>query len=144
MDCLYFCGFCTPFGRHLYAIGGNPTAASLCGVDVVKTRINAFMLSGFLAGLAGVLYMAQFGGGSIEIGADMSIPLFASVVAGGTSLAGERGTTSNFVRGDSYYLDSSRDVDACYGQRHTIGCFALIAIGMSVLTTNRKSVSVVK
>ncbi|MDK2897225.1 MAG: ribose transport system permease protein [Candidatus Atribacteria bacterium] len=140
-----FVAFYTPFGRHLYAIGGNPTAASLCGVDVVKTRINAFMLSGFLAGLAGVLYMAQFGGGSIEMGADMSIPLFASVVAGGTSLAGGTGGPHRTLLGVILITWTQAGMSMlAMGNDRQLVIFALIAIGMSVLTTNRKSASIVK
>jgi ribose transport system permease protein/putative xylitol transport system permease protein len=78
----------TPFGRRVYAIGGNPRAAALCSVNVDGHRIAVFVLSSFLAGLAGVLYVSQQGGWSMEIGGQMMIPLFASVVAGGTSLRG--------------------------------------------------------
>jgi ribose transport system permease protein len=78
----------TPFGRRVYAIGGNPRAAALCSINVDGHRIAVFVLSAFLAGLAGVLYVSQQGGWSMEIGGQMMIPLFASVVAGGTSLRG--------------------------------------------------------
>ncbi|UCF83698.1 MAG: hypothetical protein JSV50_21465 [Desulfobacteraceae bacterium] len=77
-----------PFGRCTYAVGGNLIGAGLSGINVQWHRISVFMLSSFFAGLAGVLYMAQMGGGSMEMGADMPIPLFASVVAGGTALTG--------------------------------------------------------
>jgi ribose transport system permease protein len=78
----------TPFGRRVFAIGGNPRAAGLSGINVDGHRIIVFVLSGFLAGVAGVLYVSQQGGWSMEIGGQMMIPLFASVVAGGTSLRG--------------------------------------------------------
>jgi ribose transport system permease protein len=81
----------TPFGRRVYAIGGNPRAAALSGISVDRHRIIVFVLSSFLAGLAGVLYVSQQGGWSMEIGGQMMIPLFASVVAGGTSLRGGTG-----------------------------------------------------
>ena len=53
--------FITPFGRRIFAIGGNPVAAAHSGINVNRTRISVFMLSGFLSGLAGILYMAQLG-----------------------------------------------------------------------------------
>ena len=81
----------TPFGRRIYAIGGNPRAAALSGISIDRHRIIVFVLSSFLAGLAGVLYVSQQGGWSMEIGGQMMIPLFASVVAGGTSLRGGTG-----------------------------------------------------
>jgi ribose transport system permease protein len=78
----------TPFGRRVFAIGGNPRAAALSSINVDGHRIIVFVLSSFLAGVAGVLYVSQQGGWSMEIGGQMMIPLFASVVAGGTSLRG--------------------------------------------------------
>jgi ribose transport system permease protein len=78
----------TPFGRRVFAIGGNPRAAALSSISVDRHRIRVFVLSSFLAGLAGVLYVSQQGGWSMEMGGQMMIPLFASVVAGGTSLRG--------------------------------------------------------
>jgi ribose transport system permease protein/putative xylitol transport system permease protein len=129
----------------MYAIGGNPTAASLCGINVVKKRIYVFMLSGFLSGLAGILYMAQFGGGSIEMGADMSIPLFASVIAGGTSLAGGTGGPQRTILGVILitWTQAGMSMNAI-GHDIQLVVFALIAIGMSILTTNRKTLSIVK
>ncbi len=136
---------CTPFGRYLYAIGGNPTAASLCGINVTKTRIYAFMLSGFLAGLAGVLYMAQFGGGSIEIGSDMNIPLFASVIAGGTSLAGGIGGPQRTLLGVILITWTQAGMSMlAFGHDIQQVIFALMAIGLSIITTTRGAASIVK
>jgi ribose transport system permease protein/putative xylitol transport system permease protein len=78
----------TPFGRRVFAIGGNPRAAALSSINVDRHRIIVFMMSSSLAGVAGVLYVSQQGGWSMEIGGQMMIPLFAAVVAGGTSLRG--------------------------------------------------------
>jgi ribose transport system permease protein/putative xylitol transport system permease protein len=89
----------TPFGRRIYAIGGNPRAAALCSINVDGQRIIVFVLSSFLAGLAGVLYVSQQGGWSMEIGGQMMIPLFASVVAGGTSLRGGVGGPQRTILG---------------------------------------------
>jgi len=89
----------TPFGRRIYAIGGNPRAAALCSINVDGHRIIVFVLSSFLAGVAGVLYVSQQGGWSMEIGGQMMIPLFASVVAGGTSLRGGVGGPQRTILG---------------------------------------------
>jgi ribose transport system permease protein len=89
----------TPFGRRIYAIGGNPRAAALCSINVDGHRIIVFMLSSFLAGVAGVLYVSQQGGWSMELGGQMMIPLFASVVAGGTSLRGGVGGPQRTILG---------------------------------------------
>jgi ribose transport system permease protein/putative xylitol transport system permease protein len=89
----------TPFGRRVFAIGGNPRAAALCSINVDRHRTIVFVLSSFLAGLAGVLYVSQQGGWSMEIGGQMMIPLFASVVAGGTSLRGGIGGPHRTILG---------------------------------------------
>lgn len=140
-----FVAYCTPFGRRVYAIGGNLDAATLCGINVGKYKILVFTLSGFLAGLAGVLYMAQFGGGSIEMGADMMIPLFASVVAGGTSLAGGVGGPDRTLLGVILitWIQSGMSMLAIGGDIQLV-TFALIAIGMSIVTTDRKAAGIIK
>ncbi len=89
----------TSFGRKTYAIGGNARAAAVSGINVDRHRIFVFMLSSMLAGLAGILYIAQLGGGSVKLGSNMMIPLFASVVAGGTSLKGGVGGPHKTVIG---------------------------------------------
>ena len=89
----------TPFGRRVFAIGGNPKAAALCSINVDGHRIAVFVLSSFLAGVAGVLYVSQQGGWSMEIGGQMMIPLFAAVVAGGTSLRGGVGGPQRTIMG---------------------------------------------
>jgi ribose transport system permease protein len=140
-----FIAFYTPFGRNIFAIGGNSTAASLSGIHVVKNRISVFMVSGLLAGLAGVLYIAQFGGGSIEMGADMSIPLFASVVAGGTSLAGGLGGPHRTLLGVILITWTQAGMSMlAYGRDMQMVIFAIIAIGMSILTTDKRTVGIVK
>lgn len=140
-----FIAIWTPFGRRIYAIGGNPIGAMLSGFNVATNRIFAFMLSGLLAGLSGILYMAQFGGGSIELGADMMIPLFASVVAGGTALTGGVGGPQRtllgviiitWIQAGLLMLGFERSI-----QFVVLG---LIAIAMSAFTIDRKRVKVVK
>lgn len=140
-----FIAYCTPFGRRIYAIGGNEDAAVLSGVNVNKHKILVFTLSGILAGFAGILYMAQFGGGSIEIGADMMIPLFASVVAGGTSLAGGVGGPDRTLLGVVLvtWMQSGMAMLAI-GSDIQLLTFALIAIGMSIITTDRKAAGIIK
>lgn len=128
-----FVALYTPFGRKTYAIGENIVAARLSGIDVEKHRILVFTLSGFLSGLAGVLYMAQYGGGSVQLGADMSVPLFASIVAGGTALTGGIGGGPSYVdRRDHHYMDADgfahagrrkrRSDDHFWNHRHCPGC----------------------
>jgi len=83
-----FITLATPFGRAIYAIGGNLAGARLAGINISKVRILVFILSALFAGFAGILYVAQIQGAHMQIGALDTIPLFASAVVGGTALTG--------------------------------------------------------
>jgi ribose transport system permease protein len=82
----------TPFGRHVYAVGGNITAARLSGVNVTRITMIVFTISGFLAGLAALLHAALVNQGSHIDGNGYELNAIAAVVIGGTSLAGGSGT----------------------------------------------------
>jgi ribose/xylose/arabinose/galactoside ABC-type transport system permease subunit len=78
-------------GRYLYAIGGNEEAARLSGVPVGRTKLFAYALSGFFAGIAGVCQAAQDYQGDPEAGMAYELSAIAIVVIGGTHLMGGRG-----------------------------------------------------
>ncbi len=135
----------TPFGRRIFAIGGNPAAAAHSGINVGRTRTTVFMLSSLLAGLAGILYMAQMGGGSVAIGADMTLPLFASVVAGGTALTGGVGGPHRTLLGVIIITWTQTGLLTMgFGQDIQVIVFGAIAIIMSIVTTDRKKIKVIK
>ena len=140
-----FLALCTSFGRRTYAIGGNLIGASLSGMNTTKHRIYVFMFSGLLSGLAGVLYMAQMGGGSVEMGADMAIPLFASVVAGGTALTGGVGGPHRTLLGVIIitWIQAGMNMLAI-GRDIQMLTFGIIAIGMSIATIDRKRIKIIK
>jgi ribose transport system permease protein len=81
----------TTFGRYLYAVGGNRKAAWLCGVPVRRVELAAYIISGSLAGLAGVLMVSQYQSGAPTYGVQYELNVIAAVVVGGTSLAGGQG-----------------------------------------------------
>lgn len=140
-----FIAIWTPFGRRIYAIGGNPIGAMLSGINVESNRIYVFMLSGFFAGLAGILYMAQFGGGSIEMGADMTIPLFASVVAGGTALTGGVGGPQRTLLGVIIITWIQAGLLMLgVGRSIQMVIFGLIAIVMGISTIDRRRIKIIK
>lgn len=140
-----FLAMCTPFGRRTYAVGGNLLGAGLSDINVARHRIYVFMLSGFLSGVAGVLYMAQMGGGSVEMGADMAIPLFASVVAGGTALTGGVGGPHRTLLGVIIitWIQAGMNMLAI-GRDIQMITFGLIAIGMSIATMDRRRIKIIK
>ena len=81
----------TTFGRYVYAIGGNAEAAKLSGVKVKQVQFAAYVISGLLAGVAGVLFVAQYRQGKPDAGSGLELDAIAAVVIGGTSLMGGRG-----------------------------------------------------
>jgi ribose transport system permease protein len=81
----------TTFGRYLYAVGGNRKAAWLCGVPVRRVELASYVISGALAGLAGVLMVSQYRSGAPTYGLTYELQVIAAVVVGGTSLSGGQG-----------------------------------------------------
>ncbi len=81
----------TPFGRHLYAIGGNEEAAVLSGIPIQKTIIGAFAIMGAIVALTGFMQTAYAGASTTTIGDLMELDAIAACVIGGTSLKGGRG-----------------------------------------------------
>jgi rhamnose transport system permease protein len=79
-------------GRELYAIGSNPDAATLAGIRVTRRVLGAFVVSGALAGLAGVLYAARFGTLDANAGTGQELAVVAAVVVGGVAIFGGSGT----------------------------------------------------
>lgn len=78
----------TTFGRSIYAIGGNPAAASLSGIKVVRVGLIVFGISGALAGLATLISVGQLASAIPIAGQSLLLPTVAAVVIGGTSLFG--------------------------------------------------------
>jgi ribose transport system permease protein len=74
-----------PTGRRLYAIGGNRHAALLNGINVDRLQIGAFVASGFLSGLAGVLIASEIGTAQPDLGPQFLLPAFASAFLGATA-----------------------------------------------------------
>jgi ribose transport system permease protein len=88
----------TRFGRHIYAVGGNPTAARLSGVNVLAVTIAVFAISGLLAGFAGPIDAAYSASADPLAGTSYELDAIAACVIGGTSLAGGKGNvTGTFV-----------------------------------------------
>ncbi len=82
----------TDFGRAIYAIGGNPTAARLAGINLTKIRILMFVLSGGIAGLAGVLLTARTTSGNPVNGNGLELQAITAVFLGGAATSGGKGT----------------------------------------------------
>jgi putative xylitol transport system permease protein len=89
----------TRFGRHVYAVGGNPHAAKVSGLPVNRIRFWVYVIAGALAGLAGMLLAARTGSGLPQAGIAYELDAIAAVVIGGTSLAGGVGRVTGTLIG---------------------------------------------
>lgn len=120
---MYFVWNRTPLGRSLFAVGGNAKCAKVSGINVDRIRIIAFMISGLMAGLAGLMLSSKMGSINSVFGSSYSMDIIAAAVIGGTSLAGGIGKVSGVLGGvlllnfvqvglqvfgmDSYYVQAA-------------------------------------
>lgn len=89
----------TKFGKNMYAIGGNPEAAAVSGVNVTKYLILIYMLAGALYGFAGALEAGRVGSATNNTGNMYELDAIAACVVGGVSLAGGVGTVPGVITG---------------------------------------------
>ena len=89
----------TTFGRSLYAIGSNPTAARLAGIRTRRVVFIAFVISGVAVGLTGLLVASQTGQGAGDAATGLEFSAVTAVVLGGASLAGGRGSIFGTILG---------------------------------------------
>lgn len=140
-----FVTMATPYGRAIYAIGGNLVGARLAGINIRLVRISVFMICSLFAGVSGILYASQIQGAHMQVGVLDMIPLFASVVVGGTALTGGVGGVHRTLLGVLIirWLDSGLSMIAIDLNIRMI-VFGLIAIIMAILTIDRRRIKIMK
>ncbi len=89
----------TSVGRHIFAIGGNPQAARVSGINVDRTLVIVYMISGFFAGLSGLLLAGRTDSGFPNAGIGIELDAIAAVIIGGASFFGGRGTVLGVLAG---------------------------------------------
>lgn len=89
----------TRFGRYVYAIGGNEEVARLSGIDVKKGLLKVYALSGFFAGLAGVIMLSRINSGQPNTSEGFEMDVITGAVLGGVSVAGGEGKILNVIAG---------------------------------------------
>jgi len=89
----------TYMGRHLFTVGGNQRAAKLAGINVIRTRILASVICGFMSGFAGVVLMSRTASASASVGGSISSDVITAAVLGGVSIIGGVGNTSGVITG---------------------------------------------
>ena len=89
----------TPFGRRVYAVGGNERAAELSGVRVRRIKLGVYAISGACAAMVGLIIAAQLSAAHPATGETFELNAIAAVVLGGTSLMGGRGSIGGTIGG---------------------------------------------
>ena len=89
----------TYFGRELYAMGGNPTAAWIAGVNITRNRIFVYMISGFLSAVAGLIISSRIMCAQVSIGDGSELDAIAGAVLGGVRMSGGEGKVWGAVIG---------------------------------------------
>jgi D-xylose transport system permease protein len=131
----------TTFGRYLYAIGGNPDAARLSGINLRSHILAVFCIMGVLAGVASIIYTARVGSASPDAGLLLELDAIAACVIGGTSLMGGRGTVFGAIVGALIMasLDngmSLKNVEP-YTQNIIKGAILVAAVGLDMAGRKR-------
>lgn len=89
----------TRFGRYVYALGGSEESVRLSGIAVKKVKTMVYIISGFMAGISGMLLASRLGSGQPLSGDGWELDAIAAVVVGGTDIAGGRGTIVGTIIG---------------------------------------------
>ena len=89
----------TVFGRHIFAVGGNRSAAAIVGVKVKKVELLTYAVSGLLSAFAGVLMTLRLASFQVSIGSEWVMPSVTAAVLGGTSMTGGKGGMTGTIVG---------------------------------------------
>src|SRR5439155_5094065 len=128
----------TPFGRHVYAVGGNAEAARRAGINVPRIRIIVFMISGAMAGVGGVILAARLNSVDLNVGGGtLLLDAISAAVIGGTSLFGGRGEVRSAVIGALVIATVSNGLDTAGYKTGTIyivtGVILLLAVTLDTI-----------
>ncbi|CAO1649106.1 ABC transporter permease [Salinibacterium sp. NSLL150] len=130
-------------GRELYAIGSDPEAANLYGLKVTQRVLVAFVFSGALAGLAGVLYAARYGTVSSQAGVNLELQAVGAAVIGGVAIFGGSGTVWGAAIGAFLLLTINRALPILgvqdFWQRAVVGVLIIGAIVLDRVLALRQS-----
>jgi D-xylose transport system permease protein len=128
----------TPFGRHVYAVGGNAEAARRAGINVARIRIIVFMISGAMAGVGGVILAARLNSVDLNVGGGtLLLDAISAAVIGGTSLFGGRGEVRSALLGALVIATVSNGLNTAGYKTGTIyivtGVILLLAVTLDTI-----------
>lgn len=134
----------TPFGRGVYAIGGNERAARIAGIKVDKYKIIAFAMNGFCAATGAVFLMAKSKSSAPTVGSGFTLMVISAVVLGGTSLIGGSGNILKTILGVFIVAIIKNGMNMVgvnvYWQKIVYGTIILIAVAIAVDRSSRNQV----
>lgn len=132
----------TRFGRYLFAIGGNEEAARASGIRVSRVKFLAYLLSGLLVGLAGVIYMGRVNAGLPNAGIGFELTTISIAVIGGTSISGGVGSAGGTLAGAFIlgFINNIMNLLAVptYVQQIIRGAIIVTAVAYDVAWKNKK------
>src|SRR5205807_682102 len=128
----------TPFGRHVYAVGGSAEAARRAGINVPRIRILVFMISGLMCGVGGVILAARLNSVDLNVGGGtLLLDAISAAVIGGTSLFGGRGEVRTALIGALVITTVSNGLDTAGYKTGTIyivtGIILLLAVTLDTI-----------
>lgn len=130
-------------GREMYAIGSDPDAAVLYGLKVTRRLIGAFVLTGALAGLAGVFFAARYGTVSSGAGLHIELQAVGAAVIGGVAIFGGSGTVWGAALGAVLLVTISRALPILnisdFWQQAVVGALIIAAIVLDRVLANRQA-----
>lgn len=133
----------TRFGRYIFAVGDNMQAAIASGVSILKTKTAVYTISGFLAGVAGIIFTAKTASAQSNIGVGYETDAVAACVLGGTSFAGGVTTIPGvfmgiFIIGFIYNGMNLIGIDSYY-QSMTKGAVIILAVLVDMIMNKKNS-----
>lgn len=135
-------------GRELYAIGSDPAAANLYGLKVTQRVLVAFVVSGALAGLAGVLYAARYGTVNSQAGVNLELQAVGAAVIGGVAIFGGSGTVWGAAIGAFLLVTINRALPIIgvqdFWQRAVVGVLIIGAIVLDRVLAVRQAKKLVE
>ncbi len=129
----------TQFGKIMYAIGGNESAARTAGMNIFRTKMFVFIITGLFSSIAGIMFASKLKSGIPTIGDSFTLMAIAAVALGGTSLSGGKGGLLKTIAGVILITLIQNGMNVIgintFWQRMTFGIIILAAVYM---TTDRK------
>ncbi len=129
----------TKLGRRIYAIGDNPRASFLAGIEIAKNRIVFFVLNGLFVGLAAILLLARVGAAQPTTGSGMELQAIGAVVIGGTPMSGGKGNVAGTFFGVLLWGLIANALNmlgiSLFWQEATMGSLIIVAVAVTSLRT---------